>query len=205
MKKARNGFIKNLRYLCLIGAAALGLMTIVASNGPNEPNPRPDTTVTMGSITELSSIEVELEWDEAYESVSISHLLCNTAYAALPPEHQPHYKHTLTFDHDELTITDAYKSFVGLDSSTIQITEVVRDNTAYNKFKEYLENTAYLCKVIRDVSGWGGPAPARITFMKTDSTTEEAYFYGENYSGQEDYELCLEEFSEYLRSLQTER
>jgi len=33
MKKARNGFIKNLHYLCLIGVIALGLMTIVGSNG----------------------------------------------------------------------------------------------------------------------------------------------------------------------------
>ncbi len=33
MKKARNGFIKNLRYLCLIGVIALGLMTIVGTGG----------------------------------------------------------------------------------------------------------------------------------------------------------------------------
>ena len=33
MKKSRNGFIKNLRYLCLVGVIALGLMTIVATGG----------------------------------------------------------------------------------------------------------------------------------------------------------------------------
>jgi len=33
MRKVRNGFIKNLHYLCLIGIIALGLMTIVGSNG----------------------------------------------------------------------------------------------------------------------------------------------------------------------------
>ena len=33
MKKSRNGFIKNLRYLCLIGVIVLGLMTIVATGG----------------------------------------------------------------------------------------------------------------------------------------------------------------------------
>ncbi len=33
MKRIRTGFIKNLRYLCLIGVIALGLMTIVGSNG----------------------------------------------------------------------------------------------------------------------------------------------------------------------------
>ncbi len=33
MTKARNGFIKNVPYLCLIGVIALGLMTIVGSSG----------------------------------------------------------------------------------------------------------------------------------------------------------------------------
>lgn len=33
MKKTRNGFVKNLQYLCLIGVIALGLITIVGSNG----------------------------------------------------------------------------------------------------------------------------------------------------------------------------
>jgi len=33
MKKVRNGFIKNLRHLCLIGVIALGLMTIVGTGG----------------------------------------------------------------------------------------------------------------------------------------------------------------------------
>jgi len=33
MKKVRNGFVKNLHYLCLVGVIALGLMTIVATGG----------------------------------------------------------------------------------------------------------------------------------------------------------------------------
>lgn len=33
MNKARNGFIKNLRYLCLTGVVALGFITIVATGG----------------------------------------------------------------------------------------------------------------------------------------------------------------------------
>jgi hypothetical protein len=33
MKRSRNGFIKNLRYLCLVGVIALGLMTIVGTGG----------------------------------------------------------------------------------------------------------------------------------------------------------------------------
>jgi len=33
MKKAGNGFVKNLHYLCLAGVIALGLMTIVATGG----------------------------------------------------------------------------------------------------------------------------------------------------------------------------
>ena len=33
MRKVKNGFIKNLHYLCLIGVIALGLMTIVGTGG----------------------------------------------------------------------------------------------------------------------------------------------------------------------------
>ena len=33
MKKSRNGFVKNLHYICLIGVIALGLMTIVGTTG----------------------------------------------------------------------------------------------------------------------------------------------------------------------------
>lgn len=33
MSKARNGFIKKLRYICLVGVIALGLITIIGSNG----------------------------------------------------------------------------------------------------------------------------------------------------------------------------
>ena len=36
MRKARNGFIKNLHYLCLTGVIALGLITIVGSNGDGD-------------------------------------------------------------------------------------------------------------------------------------------------------------------------
>lgn len=36
MKKARNPIIKNIRYLCLVGVIALGLITIVGSNGDED-------------------------------------------------------------------------------------------------------------------------------------------------------------------------
>jgi hypothetical protein len=52
MKKARNGFIKNLHYLCLTGVIALGLMTIIASsggsNGSNGGDGSEDNTYTVG-------------------------------------------------------------------------------------------------------------------------------------------------------------
>lgn len=52
--KAKNGFIKNLRYLCLISIIALGLITIVGCNGgngdgtttPPEVNTPPTATIT---------------------------------------------------------------------------------------------------------------------------------------------------------------
>jgi len=36
MKRTRIGFVKNLRYVCLMGVIALGLITIVGSNGGGE-------------------------------------------------------------------------------------------------------------------------------------------------------------------------
>ena len=51
MKKARNGFIKNLRYLCLVGVIALGLMTIVGSNGGGS-----DTTTTPTTTTTTTTL-----------------------------------------------------------------------------------------------------------------------------------------------------
>ena len=55
MKRARNGFIKNLHCLCLTGVIALGLMTIIASNGSNggsssdsETDGSEDNTYTVG-------------------------------------------------------------------------------------------------------------------------------------------------------------
>jgi hypothetical protein len=33
MKRVRNGFVKNLHYLCLAGVIALGLTTIIATGG----------------------------------------------------------------------------------------------------------------------------------------------------------------------------
>ena len=52
--KTKNGFIKNLRYLCLISIIALGLITIVGCNGGNgdgttEVNTPPTATITSPS------------------------------------------------------------------------------------------------------------------------------------------------------------
>ncbi len=45
MKRTRNGFIKNLHYLCLMGVVALGLMTIVATGGGGGATPTTCTNV----------------------------------------------------------------------------------------------------------------------------------------------------------------
>jgi len=65
MQKARNGFIKNLRYLCLIGIIALGLMTIIGTNGGGGDNgdgdngngstPNTPPTATISSPSDLST------------------------------------------------------------------------------------------------------------------------------------------------------
>ncbi|MBN1850688.1 MAG: hypothetical protein JW932_19110 [Deltaproteobacteria bacterium] len=57
MRKVKNGFIKNLYYICLVGVIALGLMMIVGAGcggGSKESSP-PSSNPQKGSI-----------WDEMY-------------------------------------------------------------------------------------------------------------------------------------------
>jgi hypothetical protein len=42
MRNVRNGFVKNLNYLCLVGVIALGLITIVATGGGDGGGAKPD-------------------------------------------------------------------------------------------------------------------------------------------------------------------
>lgn len=58
MKKARNGFVKNLRYLCLIGVVALGLMTVVGTGG-NDDDSAPSVKVTLHGDCSGISISIE--------------------------------------------------------------------------------------------------------------------------------------------------
>ena len=39
MKKLKNGFVKNLHYICVIGVIAIGLLTIVGTGGGGDGNP----------------------------------------------------------------------------------------------------------------------------------------------------------------------
>ena len=60
MRKVKNGFIKNLHYLCLIGVIALGLMTIVGSNGSSTTSTPTTTTTGSLAITNNSSKTFEV-------------------------------------------------------------------------------------------------------------------------------------------------
>ena len=55
MKKARNGFIKNLHYLCLVGVIALGLMAIV---GTGEDTGGDGGIVSSGTAPEIYNVEL---------------------------------------------------------------------------------------------------------------------------------------------------
>ena len=55
MKKARNPIIKNIRYLCLVGVIALGLITIVGSNGDELGEGDGDTTSDEASDSDSAS------------------------------------------------------------------------------------------------------------------------------------------------------
>ena len=65
MKKAGIMFIKNLRYLCLVGVIVLGLMTIIATGGgdPSAPGPPPSNVVV---ITEDIDSNTTWEGDKIY-------------------------------------------------------------------------------------------------------------------------------------------
>lgn len=58
MKKARNPIIKNLRYLCLVGVIALGLITIVGSNGGGD---GAGTSTTASSTTADTSSDTDTD------------------------------------------------------------------------------------------------------------------------------------------------
>jgi len=77
MKNSGNMFIKNLRYMCLIGVIALGLITIVGSNGGEESKTSDTTTTTSDTtppedVTSLSAqpgdSKVTLSWTASADS-----------------------------------------------------------------------------------------------------------------------------------------
>ena len=89
MKKARNGYIKNLHYLCLVGVIALGLMTIVGTGGggggggttATDTTPATDTTggsyaisgyIQKGPFISGSSITIQ-ELDDDLNPTGISY------------------------------------------------------------------------------------------------------------------------------------
>ena len=143
-------------------------ITAFITNCADDDDASTPTPVMLGHITELSSIEIYLMWDEKYGKRHILDALINHAYAVVAPEYQLHYHHHLIFNHHEMTITDVYKSFVGLESSNMAISQVTRDRSVYRKFQAYLEHTPYLCTVTRPPIE--GPARAQIHFRKTDGT-----------------------------------
>jgi len=177
-------------------------LSICIGNGNCDPSPQ---NSILTDISELSFIEVRLAWEPQFDSIGFLDLLIKRCYAALPPKYQPHYKHTLTFNHDDKTISDIFKKFTGKYPSLIEISEEERDTTVYERFKGFLVNTTFLCEVTRSNKGWVGPAQPTITFHKTDGSVLEAYFFNSPLSKERDIELCSQEFSEYLLSLQTNR
>ncbi len=73
MKKIRNGFIKNLRYFCLLVVIVFGLITIVGTNGGGDEDEDGDGNGDSGSsltITGASGNQVELNgsWSEGCEA-----------------------------------------------------------------------------------------------------------------------------------------
>ena len=182
--------------------AMLALPLIIITNGNSISAPQ---ATCLTDISELDSIEVRLAWEPQFDSTGFLDLFIKRCYAALPPQYQLHYKHTLTFNHDDKTISDVFKKFTGKDPSLMEISTVERDTAVYEKFQDFLVNTVFLCEVTKDNQGWVGPAQPLITFHKTNGSVLKAYFYNCPPCQKEDIKLCSKEFSEYLLSLQTNR
>ena len=190
-----------MRPATLILLAAVLLFSTVQCN--NDYCDTASTPTSLNSITDLDTIEVNLVWDDAYDTADILDFLIGKAYAVLPPDSQPHYSHKLVFDHRTETITDTFESFTGSDSTAMTISEITRDTDVYVEFQQFLEYQDYFCKITKKILA--GPIRANIKFIKTDGTVTEGFFYNENTTGSEDYELCSEDFSTFLYSLQTNR
>jgi len=158
---------------------------------------------SINNISDLNVIEIKLAWQKGYDSTHFFDALFCKAFAVLPPDHQPHFKQRLTFNHFTQTITDSYQHFTGANHSTMRISEVIRGPGAYNQFKDFLEKRKFIHKVTRKMMV--GPARAVITFLKNDSSAVSAYFFDENISGKEYYELSSPDFSLFLASLREDR
>lgn len=78
MKDLINRFIKNLRYLCLIGVIGLGLITIVSSNGGGDGGNGSTTDTTLPSVpasltaTAASSSQTNLSWTASSDNVGVT-------------------------------------------------------------------------------------------------------------------------------------
>ena len=78
MKKAGNMFFKNLRYICLVGVIALGLITIVGSNGDDNK----DEKLTRTTWTIIGNIQAKAGYQLDTESglVKIGGFSHNSSY-----------------------------------------------------------------------------------------------------------------------------
>ena len=81
MKRTRTGFIKNLRYLCLIGVIALGLMTIVGSNGASTTSGTGGTSIDCPTVNNCGGNVVALTVHEACGGCPSGTTVYNTYYS----------------------------------------------------------------------------------------------------------------------------
>lgn len=87
MKKARNGFVKSLKYLGLIGVFALGLMTIIGTGGGEGGGDAGGNNG--GSENKLSEITIIVEQDTTMQLSSIDGDIYTYYYTGSTPNVQP--------------------------------------------------------------------------------------------------------------------
>ncbi len=165
-----------------------------------------ETSQQLASIQELRLIEITLDWHQEYNVFNNwFNFLISYAYAVLPPNYQPHYQHTLKFDHDKQLVIDTYQLFEGMDSKSKTIFRQIRDTKHYQKLKSYLEDQPYLCQSSSEQMGWVGPIQPVILFVKIDGTQQYAHFPDNPSPARQGYQLCSKAFADYLQSLQSTR
>jgi len=172
MTKVRNGVMENLRYLCLIGVIALGLLSIVGSNGNGNGGDAGPSSLPIGTYSS-NDHNIALQSDETFT-------LCNYANANDERNFTIGGTYTYTLDgttdgntYGKLTFTVTSLELEGAEVSTLYLDDD-EDARSYTEIGDVLEGWwAY-----SDLITYGGKM--RVWFNWPGIPRENNYWEGHN-------------------------